>query len=91
MDQERTQYEEASNGNLILVLGIVGFFVNVLSPVAWYMGNRELEAIGAGRRSPEGESNARIGRILGIVGTWLLIAGLVVLTIVVIALASSAG
>ena len=89
MDQERTHYEEASNGNLILVLGIIGFFVNVLSPVAWYMGNRELEAIGAGRRSPEGESNARVGRILGIIGTWLLVAGIVVVIVLVILIAAS--
>ncbi|KAA3640016.1 MAG: DUF4190 domain-containing protein [Armatimonadetes bacterium] len=90
MDREQTHYEEASNGTLILVLGIVGFFVNFLSPVAWYMGNRELEAIGAGRRSPEGESNARIGRILGIIGTWLLIAGFVVLAIAVAFLVANA-
>lgn len=91
MDQERAHYEEASNGNLILVLGIIGFFMSVLSPVAWYLGNRELEAVGAGRRSPEGESNARVGRILGIIGTWLLAAGIVVGTIAVVVYASNAG
>ena len=53
--------------------------VNVLSPVAWILGNQELEAIYAGRRSPEGESNAKVGKILGIVGTVLLILGVVVL------------
>jgi hypothetical protein len=73
------RYEEASNATAVMVLGIVGIFFNIVAPVAWVLGNQELEAIRAGRRPPEGESNAKVGRILGIVGTALLAVGVAVL------------
>lgn len=81
-------YDEASNATTVLVLGIVGMFFNVVAPVAWVLGNQELDAIYAGRRSPEGESNARVGKILGIIGTVLLIVGIAVLALVLIAIVS---
>jgi hypothetical protein len=40
-----------------------------LAPVAWIWGNNEIKETKAGRRSPEGERKARIGRVLGIIGT----------------------
>jgi uncharacterized membrane protein YjgN (DUF898 family) len=71
-------YPEASQATTVLVLGILGLVVcGVLAPFAWVMGNRELEAIRAGRRPPENRSTANAGRILGIIGTVLI--GLVVL------------
>jgi hypothetical protein len=70
----------------VLVLGIIGLFFNILAPVAWVLGNQELEAIRAGRRPAAGESNATLGRILGMIGTGLLILGLVVLAVVVVVL-----
>lgn len=57
----------------MLVLGILGIVIcGVLGPFAWVMGNRELQAIDSGLRSPENRSTANAGRILGIIGTVLL-------------------
>ena len=72
-------YPESSNATLVLVLGIVGLFFNILSPVAWYLGNEEVKAIDGGRRAPENRSVANAGRILGIIGTVLLAIGVVIL------------
>lgn len=72
------QYPEASQSTTILVLGILGLILcQVLSPFAWVMGNKELEAIDSGRRPPENRSTANAGRILGIIGTVLLGIGLI--------------
>lgn len=69
-------YPEASQSTVILVLGILGLVVcQVLSPIAWYLGNQEVTAIDTGRRDPAGRSTANAGRILGIIGTVLLILG----------------
>lgn len=72
-------YPEQSQATMILVLGILSIvFCQVLGPFAWVMGNKELEAIDAGRRAPENRSNANAGRITGIIGTVLLGLGLLV-------------
>jgi uncharacterized membrane protein YjgN (DUF898 family) len=61
-----------------LVLGILGVVCcSFLSPIAWYMGNQELQAIRQGRAPATGEGLAKAGQILGIIGTVLL--GLTVL------------
>lgn len=44
----------------------------ILSPFAWVMGHREMQAIDAGRRPPENRGTANAAKILGIVGTVLL-------------------
>jgi len=77
--EDTSRYPEASQATTVLVLGILGVAVlQLLGPFAWVMGNRELEAIDAGRRPPEGRSSANAGRILGIIGTVLLALGLIV-------------
>ncbi len=71
--QDPAQYPEASQSTTILVLGILGLVIcGVLAPFAWVMGNKELQAIDTGRRSPENRGSANAGRILGIIGTVLL-------------------
>lgn len=73
------QYPEASQSTTILVLGILGLIIcGVLAPFAWVMGNKELEAIDAGRRPIENRGTANAGRILGIIGTVLLAIGIIV-------------
>ena len=72
-------YPEASQATTVLVLGILGIVIcGILAPFAWVMGNRELEAIDAGRRAPENRGTANAGRILGIIGTVLLGIGVIV-------------
>lgn len=66
-------YPEESQATTILIFGILSLVVcQLFGPVAWKMGNSELAAIDAGRRSPKDRQNANIGRILGIIGTVLL-------------------
>ncbi len=67
-------YPEESQSTTVLVLGILGLVMcQVLAPFAWKMGNAELAAIDAGRRSPTNREHANIGRILGIIGTIMLL------------------
>ena len=78
---------ETSSGNAttVLVLGIIGLVgglgscccclftaLAVCAPIAWYLGQRELAAIRAGRAPASGESSAKSGMILGIIGTAIL-------------------
>ena len=80
-------YPEASQSTLILVLGILGLVIcQVLSPIAWYLGNQELTGIDTGRRDPAGRNTANAGRILGIIGTVLLIIGVIALIFFLVAL-----
>lgn len=57
-----------------LVLGILGLVCcQFLGPVAWYMGNQEGKAIREGRSPMAGEVLAKVGMILGIIGTVFLL------------------
>lgn len=83
-------YPEESQAVLALVLSIVGIVVcgGVLCPVGWYLANKDLEAIDAGRRDPSKRDVATAGKIVGIVGTLLVVlailafVGFVVLALV---------
>ncbi len=71
---------EPHRGVLILVLGILGIVVCwILAPVAWVMGNRDLEAMALGRMDPSGRDQTNIGRVLGIIGTCLIALWLILL------------
>lgn len=70
-------YPEQSQATTILVLGILSIICcGPLGIAAWVMGNNELAAIDAGRRSPDGRSTANAGRIMGIIGTVLIALGI---------------
>lgn len=78
--QDPGRYPETSQATTVLVLGILGLVIcGVLAPVAWVMGNNELQAIDGGRRPPENRGTANAGRILGIIGTVFLAIGIVFL------------
>jgi len=82
---ESGSYPEQSQATTILVLGILGIVIcGILAPFAWSMGNKELVAIDAGRRPPENRGTANAGKILGIIGTVLLVIGVVVLLLLVV-------
>lgn len=71
-------YPETSQATLALILGILGIVMcGLAAPFAWWLGKSEVDAIDAGRRPPEGRSNANAGKILGMVGTGLLILAIV--------------
>ena len=69
----------------VLVLGILGIVLcQVLSPVAWVMGNRVVGEIDASGGQLGGRSTANAGRICGIVGTVLFGLGLLFAVVVII-------
>jgi hypothetical protein len=76
------------------IVGLAGAFVFcglpiVVSPFAWYFGNQALREIEDSGGALGGESQARAGQIMGIIGTVLLALGLLVLVIILVAAASS--
>ena len=82
---ESGAYPEASQATTILVMGIIGVVLcQLLGPVAWVMGNNELQAIDAGRRAPENRGTANAGRILGIIGTALFALSIVFIVLFVV-------
>ncbi|HLE94783.1 MAG TPA: DUF4190 domain-containing protein [Acidimicrobiia bacterium] len=78
-------YPEASQATTALVLGILGIVLcPVLGPFAWSMGNKEMQAIDAGRRPPENRGTANAAKILGIVGTVLVVIAIALILLVVV-------
>jgi len=61
----------------ILILGICGLVLcQVLGPFAWSMGNKALREIDASGGQVGGRDTVNVGRILGMVGTALLVLGI---------------
>jgi len=72
------QYMYPSRGGTILALGILSLVVcAILGPIAWAMGNEELRRIAAGQTPPDAQGNVTGGRICGIIGTVLMILGVI--------------
>ncbi len=83
---QSSAYPEQSQATTILVLGILGVICCVpFGIAAWVMGNRELEAIDAGRRNPENRGSANAGKILGIVSVALWVIGAVAFALLFVA------
>jgi uncharacterized membrane protein YjgN (DUF898 family) len=62
----------------VLVLGILGIVVcGIIAPFAWVMGNRVVHEIDASGGRFGGRTEANVGRILGVIGSVLLIVGVV--------------
>ena len=63
---------------LALILGILGLVVcSVLAPFAWSIGRKAVREIDASGGRIGGRSTAQAGYILGIVGTVLLVLGVI--------------
>ena len=59
-----------------MVLGILGLAVcGVCAPFAWSIGGKAVKEIDANPAAYSGRSEANAGKIMGIIGTCLLIAG----------------
>lgn len=84
------QYPEASQATTALVLSILGIVLCwVLPPVAWVIASSELKGIADGRRDPSGRGMANAAKVIGIVGTVLLIVGVGLFLLLFIAGATS--
>lgn len=85
----------SSNATLILVLGILGIVcLPFLAPIAWVMGNNALKELDQGIGDPNTRGTIVAGRILGIIGTGLLILTLMILcfyVVLIVALFGAAG
>jgi hypothetical protein len=86
--------QEHPQGTIIFVLGIVGIFVGVCAPIAWYLGNKTLREITASGASYSNVSQIRTGRMLGKVFTIIylvLILLYIVFFVVIFGIAASQG
>jgi hypothetical protein len=83
---------EPHRGVMILVFGILGLMVCfIFGIVAWVMGKGDLEKMKRGEMDREGEAMTRVGYILGIVSTIVVLVAFVVwLLIVVLAVGAGA-
>ncbi len=70
------RYDE-HRGTLILVFGILGFFVGIFGILAWILGANDLRAMDSGRMDPEGRSNTQTGVLLGKISVILSIVGII--------------
>jgi hypothetical protein len=86
--------QEHPQGTMIFVLGIVGIFVGVCAPIAWYLGNKTLREITASGASYSNVSQIRTGRMLGKVFTIIYIVFIVlyiIFFVVIFGIAASQG
>jgi uncharacterized BrkB/YihY/UPF0761 family membrane protein len=83
---------EPHRGVMILVFGILGLMVCfIFGIVAWVMGKGDLQKMKSGQMDREGEALTRVGYILGIVSTVIVLAAFVIwLLIVVLAVGAGA-
>jgi len=83
---------EPHRGVMILVFGILGLMVCfIFGIIAWVMGKGDLQKMKAGQMDREGEALTRVGYILGIVSTVIVLAAFVIwLLIVVLAVGARA-
>ena len=84
---EAGMYREPSQAVLALVVALVGLVAfQIISPVAWVLANREIEGIDQGRRNPANRGMAVAAKVCGIIGTVLLIVGVLIMVIVLVGL-----
>ncbi len=72
------QAKASSQATTALIVGIVGVVCcGLAAPFAWYLGNKELQQIAAGLAPAAGQGAAQAGKILGMIGSALLILGVI--------------
>ena len=83
--------QEHPQGTLILIFGILGIFITIFAPIAWYLGNKAKKDIQTSGIQYSNEQNNSIGRMLGKIFTIIAIVSIVFVIIlwIVIAIAAS--
>jgi hypothetical protein len=76
--------QEHPQGTLILIFGILGIFITIFAPIAWYMGNKAKKEIQASGIQYSNEQNVSIGRMLGKVFTIIALISIALTIIIVI-------
>ena len=82
---------EHPQGTLILIFGILGIFITIFAPIAWYLGNKARNDIRASGFQYSNEQNISIGRMLGKVFTIIAIVTIVIVIISLIVIGVFAG
>lgn len=77
-DPDPPDSDRPDRSRVALALGIVSLLIAPLGVIAWAFASACLRAIEEGRMDPAGESNARAGRVLGIIATCLFLFKLAV-------------
>src|SRR5215217_5641259 len=83
--------QEHPQGTLILIFGILGIFVTIFAPIAWYLGNKAKQEVQASGIQYSNEQNISIGRMLGKIFTIIAIVTIVLVIIFWIVIAVFAG
>lgn len=91
----QTPTKMPSGATLALILSILGIIAcQVLGPVGWYLGQKELDLIDAGVNDPNKRDQANAAKIVGIIGTVILgvmlLAAIAIIVIILIAAGSGA-
>jgi hypothetical protein len=86
-----TPPQEHPQGTLILIFGILGIFVTIFAPIAWYLGNKAKQEVQASGIQYSNEQNISIGRMLGKVFTIIAIVTIVIVIISLIVIGVFAG
>jgi small-conductance mechanosensitive channel len=84
--------QEHPQGTMILIFGILGIFITIFAPIAWYVGNKAKKEIQASGIQYSNEQNISIGRMLGKIFTIIAIVSIavtIVILIVVFGIAAS--
>lgn len=69
--------QQSSKATIAVVLGVLGIVCcGLLAPAAWYLASEELKSISAGRLPEANRGMAQVAKILGIIGSILLVIGL---------------
>jgi hypothetical protein len=76
--------QEHPQGTMILIFGILGIFITIFAPIAWYMGNKARKEIQASGIPYANEQNISIGRMLGKIFTIIAIVSIAVTIVILI-------
>jgi hypothetical protein len=73
--------QEHPQGTMILIFGILGIFITIFAPIAWYLGNKAKKDVQTSGVQYSNEQNISIGRMLGKVFTIIAIVSIVLVII----------
>jgi hypothetical protein len=83
--------QEHPQGTLILIFGILGIFITIFAPIAWWLGNKAKKEIQASGIQYSNEQNISVGRMLGKIFTIIAIVSIAITIIILIIVAIGLG
>lgn len=85
-------WPEKSEALTALLLSIIGLAMcgGVFCPFGWWMANREMAGINAGLRDPDNRGMTTAAKVIGIIGTAVLLLSIVMVGLAVILFFASA-